>query len=266
MQEYNYRSKTKEEREADENKQKAEESNSKDTKQNEEKLQQAPEAQSSQEAKDKEKKDSEKPNLFGEAPKKTGLFGDLSAAVKPGLFSNTSLFSNAGSSLFKNSSLFSDSNITKGASLFSNLNNTSTFLKKDEEDSAEDEDKLFNRTDDPEAFKPKEKVEPEESDYLREYLKQLDNIFIYSSENKKFVSKGNGYLSLELHKTKKYAIFLFRNSMGTKIIEGSIHEKLKDIEKYTKNFKHVASIKYLSLGSKPEVKYCKIPVSLILLI
>ena len=50
--------------------------------------------------------------------------------------------------------------------------------------------------------------------------------------------------------------------MGIKIIEGFLSVSLKKLEKYVKNFKHVASISFLQKNIKTdkfEIGYAKIP-------
>ena len=50
--------------------------------------------------------------------------------------------------------------------------------------------------------------------------------------------------------------------MGSKIIEGFLSASLKKLEKYVKNFKHVASISFLQKNIKTdkfEIGYAKIP-------
>ena len=49
--------------------------------------------------------------------------------------------------------------------------------------------------------------------------------------------------------------------MGNKIIEGFLTTDLKKFEKYVKNFKHVASFRFLQMGKsgKFEIGHAKIP-------
>jgi hypothetical protein len=55
---------------------------------------------------------------------------------------------------------------------------------------------------------------------------------------------------------------MFRNTMGNKIIEGFLNEKIKKFEKYVKNFKHVAHFSFIINKEKQkfEVSQAKVPV------
>ena len=79
-----------------------------------------------------------------------------------------------------------------------------------------------------------------------------------------WVSQENGYLSVETAKETekaKMAVVVFRNQMGTKIIEGFLNDKLKKIETYMKNYKYVASFSYIEFNDKKEpiVGFAKVP-------
>ncbi len=53
-----------------------------------------------------------------------------------------------------------------------------------------------------------------------------------------------------------------RNSVGKKIVEGLLKPEISKLEKYVKNFKHVASLIYLHKNEKTnkiEVGRCKVP-------
>ena len=54
---------------------------------------------------------------------------------------------------------------------------------------------------------------------------------------------------------------VFRNQMGTKIIEGFLNDKLKKMETYMKNYKYVASFSYIEFNEKKEpiVGFAKVP-------
>lgn len=48
--------------------------------------------------------------------------------------------------------------------------------------------------------------------------------------------------------------------MGNKIVEGIMSTQLKKLEKYVKNFKHVASFSFVNkIKDKIEIGFCKIP-------
>jgi hypothetical protein len=60
-------------------------------------------------------------------------------------------------------------------------------------------------------------------------------------------------------------MFIFRNSMGSKIVEGMIKPEVSKLERFVKNFKHVVSLIYLQKGKegKIELGRCKIPVKIL---
>jgi len=207
------------------------------------------------------------PDKNKEGPK---LFSDKGTS---NLFASSSLFSSSGSgSLFGNAqsgSLFA----TKPLFNFSSLgqNSSSTFLNgkadenKSDEEGEEGDNDLFE-TNSPNPYNPPEKVQvvQEKSIYNKKYLKETENFYLFSKEDSKFVSKGKGFLSLEFADSdnKKVGVVVFRNTMGSKIVEGFLNASLKKFEKYIKNFKHVASITFLQKNTKTdkfEVGYAKIP-------
>ena len=143
------------------------------------------------------------------------------------LFSKSTLFGgNTGSSLFGSTSLFGNQSATgslfgntKPVFNFTNLNTGKTFItdndkkKEDEsEDDGEGGDDLFEGSNSPKAYNPVEVVKTEESLYSKKYVKQIENLFAYNKEQNKFISKGNGYLSIEYSDKdgKKAAVIAFR--------------------------------------------------------
>jgi hypothetical protein len=141
-----------------------------------------------------EKKDDDgKAEEKSSSPKKVSLFPDS----KPSIFSDNkpSIFGNATekSSLFSGAPLFSFNNT--GASSFM----TSRKKSDDEEDGdGEDGNELFEGSNSPNAYNPVDNpLEKEKSNYTKKYVKQIENVFVYNKTENKFVSKGNGYLSIE---------------------------------------------------------------------
>lgn len=148
------------------------------------------------------------------------------------IFSNSTLFSsNPGTSLFgstnNTNSLFGSSNNTNslfGSKPLINFNNlakdANSFLnskkeKSDEEDDGEGADELFQGSNSPSgAYNPVEEKPKYEvnSIYTKKYVKQIDNVFVYNNEEKKYVSKGSGFLSLEYSdkENKKTGVLVFR--------------------------------------------------------
>jgi len=75
-------------------------------------------------------------------------------------------------------------------------------------------------------------------------VKLLDNFFVYNKKDKKYLSKGDGYLSIEFmdDSKNKNGVFVFRNKMGNKMFDGLISATLDKIEKNVRNFKHTATL------------------------
>lgn len=190
----------------------------------------------------------EKSSLFGETgiSQKVGLFGNLSEKSdnksklfntgESNKFHGSTLFGNtAGSSLFGSSgssSLFGSS--TGSSSLFGsktlfNFNSIASDSSKsftedkskpkeeksDNEEDDNEDDQLF-QSNSPNPYNPLSELPKEESKeknpYTKKYIKEIENIYVYSKENNKFSSKGKGYLSLEYADidNKKVAVAVFR--------------------------------------------------------
>jgi hypothetical protein len=174
-----------------------------------------------------------KKTLFGDsAPTKPGLFGNLEEKKddKPKLFtdkgtsnifSSSSIFSNTGSSLFS-------TNTTTGGGLFSgqklfdfgslNKDNTSFFTKQeakksDDEEGEEGDDDVLQGSESPNAYNPTilEKKD-EKSDFVKKFVRHIDNILVHNKEDNKFVSKGSGFVSIEyteVHKKSAFVVFRY---------------------------------------------------------
>ena len=177
---------------------------------------------------------------------------------------SNSLFSSTSNSLFGSKPLFSFSSATNtGANPFASKKDDDEDEDKDEGDDGDND--LFKTEEDGNATSAADK-QPKvavESVYTKKYNKEADNIFIFVKEDNKFVSKGKGYLSLEFAEVdaKKIGVVVFRNNMGSKIIEGFLNSNLKKLEKYVKNFKHVASFSFLQKdkSNKFAIGYAKVP-------
>jgi len=198
---------------------------------------------------------SDKPSLFSTPnPSSSNLFGGSLFADnnnKNNLFPSGSLFSSGGSQL---SGLFqSINNPPEGGSMFSSLSqNTGGFFLQntkiggdddDEEGSGgEDEEEGKNgKSDSPEPYRPM--TEKSTGPYSKKYIKLIDNFAIYDKKEKKYHSKGDGYLSIEyVEEPKKSGVIVFRNKMGNKLFDGIILPSMEKIDKNVKNFKHIAVI------------------------
>ena len=213
----------------------------------------------SEKQKNEEKpKDAEKPkSLFNFSP--NGIFASSTNQSSNSLFGNTSsLFSNSNTNSLFNFTSFSKDN-TNTNSFFNNLSNKDDAKESDNEDNKED---VFG--DAPQKEEEPTKLVQQESSFDKKFSQHIDKIYVYKRDEKKYVSKGNGYLSVETAKETekaKMAVVVFRNQMGTKIIEGFLNEKLKKIETYMKNYKYVASFSYIEFNEKKEpiVGFAKVP-------
>ena len=176
-----------------------------------------------------------------------------------------------GESLFKPSgTLFSN---TEGLT-FSGFKNTTSFFtdniskdkKNENEEEEEDENELFKDEDDkPKTENPKPLESQDISNYEKKFTIHIDNFYVYSKENKKYISKGNGFLSIETSKdkNKKSSVIVFRNHGGNKLVEGFIINNLSKIITEEKNYKNIAIVYYLSINNlgKKELNVAKIPFS-----
>jgi hypothetical protein len=163
-----------------------------------------------------------KPKLFntGETNKFHGssLFSDTSSSSLFGS-SGSSLFGSsiAGSSLFGSKSLFNFNSIASDNSKFLTTEDKSKAKedKSDNEEDNEDDNELFQSNSpnpyNPLSEQPKEQSK-EKNPYTKKYIKEIENVYVYSKENNKYSSKGRGFLSLEYAEIdgKKISVAVFR--------------------------------------------------------
>lgn len=223
-----------------------------------------------------------KKSIFGDKAEvgfKPGLFGDLSKkSDKPvslfskpegegGLFSKgSSLF---GGSLFSKggdnkeggtTSLFGNSDNKEGGSLFGKTggslfsNNSGLFGnlggdKKEEEGGDEEGDDQIGKSNSPNPYNPEEKKEEDkDKDIKKIFVKKVDNFYLYNKKENKYVSKGEGFISIETtDKGKnKFAFVMFRNNFGNLLCEGILNEKFNKFDSYEKKFKHISHFYFLT--------------------
>ena len=238
---------------------------------------------------EKEKDESENNNnIFDNKDKKETKEENKSFS----LFGNTPLFSNnGGKSLFNNND--NDSN-TKNITplLFSNMNNTknpfadikgdnfvkSLFSNNKTEDNkknnSEQDGALFGGDDGSEKSdendKPKTKyvAEPlkaqDYSQYSKFFSLNLNNLFLYNKTDKKYVSKGTGFFSIEKTKDEKsekhQAVVVFRNHAGNKLVEGFLDNKFNKFDIFSKEFNYVVCFGIIMINEgKPDIGFIKIP-------
>lgn len=254
-----------------------------------------------EEKKEKEtKKENNQGSLFGNNNSIfTGgsLFADNSGKS---LFGNNdtnnnenSIFSkNAGKSLFGNTdtnnnvkSLFSNNG---GKSLFGDINNynnpfseikgdvfAKSLFSKTQNKSNEKEGNLFegeeeNSENSNEGDQPKTKyvAEPLKAQDYSEYSKlfnlNINNLFLYNKTEKKYVSKGSGFFSIEKTKDEKsekhQAVVVYRNHAGNKLVEGFLDKKFNKFDILSKDFNYVVCFGIIMMNDgKPEIGFIKIP-------
>ena len=196
-----------------------------------------------------------------------------------------SLFSgNEGKSLFSGGAtspfLFSNNNINpftqiKGDSFLNSLkNNTNNNNENNKNVKTVSifDDNLENYDDgeDDERDKPKTKyvAEPlkaqDYSKFAKLYSTHLNNLFLYNKTEKKYISKGNGFFSIEKSKDEKdkkhQAVVVYRNQTGNKLVEGFIDTKFDRIDIYSKNFNYVVCLGIVRIvDGQPELGSIKIP-------
>ena len=185
---------------------------------------------------------------------KEGLFGDLNNPnEKP-----KSLFNDTAGSLFSNilsgKSLFCDSKSEpiKEVNLFSgDLFDYSKINKKEKEN--ESDDNIYKSISPRQEYNPEEEKESKDG-FKKKYVKKMNDIFFLDKKEQKFVSKGEGFLSIEIQemekegKNERYAILMFRNIIGGIIFEGILDSKMNKFDSYEKELKKFCHIFFLVKG------------------
>ncbi len=224
-------------------------------------------------------------SIFGNSK---SLFGYLNNSNSTSIFVNSHLFNSKDKtnkkeenkeSLFNNVFKEGDSfkftgklfsNTEKPQLTFSDFKSKNSFFnernnKKEENEKEKNENVLFNEVEDdkPKKEKPKPLVSQDFSNYEKKYNSYIENFYVFSRITKKYVSKGNGFLSVEIskNKNKKRGVIVFRNQGGIKIIEGFITSNISKIEREEKHYKTIATIWYIyfnELGNT-ELGAAKIP-------
>jgi len=224
-------------------------------------------------------------NNFSLFSNNTPLFSLNNNNNNKSLFSQNdgkSLFSgNDGKSLFSGGAtspfLFSNNNTNpftqiKGDSFLNSLKGNTNNKNENAKVVSIFDDNLENYDDgeDDERDKPKTKyvAEPlkaqDYSEYAKLYNTHLNNLFLYNKTEKKYVSKGNGFFSIEKTKDEKnkkhQAVVVYRNQTGNKLVEGFIDKQFDKIDIYSKNFNYVVCLGIVKIvDGKPELGSIKIP-------
>ena len=188
-------------------------------------------------------KSENKDSLFGKSPnfssEKKGAFGDLSNPITQPV----SLFGSNDNIIKKDSSLF-------GSGLFVfNSNDNNKDEKKDSKSEEEEGDDNIGQSNSPNAYNPEKEIEKDNENntnsFKKIYLKRIDDLYTLNKEEKKYISKGNGYISIEIKKdndNKRFAVLMYRNLIGNTLLEGIFNEKINKFDSYEKKFKYVAHL------------------------
>ena len=240
-------------------------------------------------------------SLFGNNEKgfTGGLFGDLDNPQKPtslfdnsqkstNLFDNpqkptslfdkpkegTSLFGNTGGSLFGNnqSEEKTSGGLFSGALFdFSNINKK----KEDEEEEGDGDDNIGKSNSPKHEYNPENENnenKPDKDGYIKRYIKKVDNILLYDKLRNTYISKGEGFIIIETqekenenNKKERFAIILYRNSIGGIIFQGIVHDKINKCVSYEKKLKYICYFSFLIEQNDEKNKYtlgqAKIPFS-----
>ena len=98
-------------------------------------------------------------------------------------------------------------------------------------------------------------------------MKKVEKVFLYDKEEKKYICKGEGFISIETmttkkdDKEKKDGIVVMRNTIGGLIFEGFLNEKINKFESKEIKGKFLAIFILLMNDKNNNISmtYCKIP-------
>ena len=211
------------------------------------------------------------------------LFGENESGFTKGLFDNKSdqkKESKKSSSLFGDKPLFDFSSNNKEeqkenkSSLFgsSSLFGNKEEKQEDKEEKEEEGDDNIGKSNSPKReYNPeindKEKNKDDNNKYVKRFVKKVEKVFLYDKEEKKYICKGEGFISIETmttkndDKEKKDGIVVMRNTIGGVIFEGFLNEKINKFESKEIKGKFLAIFILLMNDKKNNISmtYCKIP-------
>ena len=211
------------------------------------------------------------------------------------IFGNISLFSNnAGKSLFDNNN--NNNNNNSNTLLFSNViknpfsdikgdifakglfdnnankneknNNNININEKGNSSLFEGDDNISEKSDEGDKPKTKYVTEPLKAQDYSEYSKlfnlNINNLFLFNKKEKKYISKGSGFFSIEKTKDEKsekhQAVVVFRNHAGNKLVEGFMDVKFNKCDIISKDFNYVVCFGIIMMNeNKPDIGFIKIP-------
>ena len=191
-------------------------------------------------------------NLFSNFEKNNdkNLFGN-------NLFSNNNNNNNNGKLFNHSNNLFNFNNVENNSNFLSNKNNN----ENKEENSESDE--FFNEENKQKENKTIIELKKEDENYIRKYSKNIDDIFVFSNEKKKYISRGNGIISIEFSKEKskqKIAILIFRNQTGKILIESCFNKSFNNFKVYMKGLKNIAEFSVIEIKENNGKNFCLIRI------
>jgi len=184
---------------------------------------------------------------------------------------------NKSSSLFGDKPLFdfsSNNNEEKKENKSSLFGNNSFFGNKEEkeEEKEEEGDDNIGKSNSPKReYNPeivdKEKNKDDNNKYVKRYVKKVEKVFLYDKSEKKYICKGEGFISIETmttkkdDKEKKDGIVVMRNTIGGLIFEGFLNEKINKFESKEVKGKFLAIFIVLMNDKNNNIlmTHCKIP-------
>ena len=198
-----------------------------------------------------------------------GLFDNLPSAKKESKETEkTPLFNfkENKSSLFGDKPLFGSLEKEKKDETEKNIQNNDG----EKEEKGEEGDDNFGKSNSPKHEYNPENIENDKDDnnkYVKRYVKKVDKVYLFNKIEKKYMNKGEGFISIETmttkkdDKEKKDGIFVLRNNIGGLILEGFLNEKINKFDSSEKNGKHFADFVFLinDKDNKLSLTQCKIP-------
>ena len=148
------------------------------------------------------------------------------------------------------------------------FNNNNTIENKKESNIFADGDENSENSDENDKPQTKYVAEPLKAQDYSEYSKlinlNVNNLFLYNKTDKKYISKGSGYFSIEKTKDEKsdkhQAVVVFRNHAGNKLAEGFLDKKFNKFDILSKEFNYVVCFGIIMVNEgKPEIGFIKIP-------
>ena len=210
-------------------------------------------------------------NINNNKDKTLSLFGNNSGKV---LFDNNENKSNnIAPILFSNISNTKNSFLEiKGEafakSLFDNKNENKQGDNSEKKGTLFDGDDDLEKSDEQDKPKTNYVAEPLKAQDYSQYSKlfnlSINNLFLYNKSDKKYVSKGSGFFSIEKTKDDKSekpkVVTVFRNHAGNKLVEGFLDNKFNKFDILTKDFDYVVCFGiFIMNDGKPDIAFIKIP-------